>query len=105
LCFAYINMEHKGIFIGSGALLVVLGLGYLVWRHELRRFTETIEAGDFEEANSLAEGLLDAGELGREVAAPAGLLVFCLLGIWLTSRGQSPSSFAAPEAFGFGSYL
>lgn len=101
-------MNHKATFVLGTAVVCAVGLGYVAWRHRVHELPEAIERGDFEGADALAAELLEAGQLGREVKVLTALLVACLVGMVLLSRGESGRAVvagAAPQAFGFGSYL
>lgn len=101
-------MSHKATFVLGRAVVCAVGVGYIAWRHRVQEFPEVIERGDFDRADSLAAELLEAGQLGREVKVLTALLAACLVGMILLSRveyGRGVVAGAAPQAFGFGSYL
>ncbi len=101
-------MNHKVTFVLGTAVVCAVGVGYIAWRHRVHELPEVIERGDFERADSLAAELLEAGQLGREVKVLSGVLAACLVGMVLLSRvesGRAAIAGAAPQAFGFGSYL
>lgn len=95
---------NKPVFIGGAAVVGGVALGYVGWRFLLRQLPEAIDQGDLERADALASDLFEAGNLGREVKVLIGLLVLCLFAMVVLGQrdGGSP---AAPEGFGFGSYL
>ena len=99
------GMKGKVPFIAGTAVLAVVGIGYLEWRYRLRGWSEAI-AGDPTAEAITDDEVFEAGQLGREVRVLTGLLAICLVGMWVTSRVETPAvAVGASEAFGFGSYL